>query len=965
MPRESLPPISEFPSAYHPGGPGREFLALARAVDPEAVCRALEAGGGEEGERLLTAVELAPFSAAAAPALAPRLAAGLAARIACAAAVSVPRHYPAVKVSDRALQAFARTVESLKPAQGGQAVFAEGGRRRSDDLASLGQAEPSAPELARGLREAFANALAACLPAGRVAEAAAAFPSAARSSGLLESAREGLGNRSLKPGQRWQCWLAARALTERTWDESLKDAFPMLAGRSEEPGLLWLVLADLVRRHGEGCILLAKSRGAPAQALPPVELLHAYMEGGGGVPAGLGVVPERVAAAALVCDPGEVLSHLASPEDAGRAIAAALVAPALASKDPGFARRALPALRASLADARPYRARVPDHSGEPSPEGEDFRLCSTALRSYLELASRLAGPALDDALAAGIRKVFAGAETGRNASLFVVESFGPALRAVGAGLAAVVGDRSLAAPQRVTAYEVLKASAGDAAKAACRTHLEEPFARASRALLGEVDDPAADPALASYVRANIAAVASSGQAVSDPSAMLQRSGYGRVPALWELFAGGCDPDPGKVDAAAGRAAPEQVLEAMAGDDPSRALAAVYLAPAMEPRCDWAVLALALRSFIGADRAGPAPAGRGAVDAVEVAAERLHALLTDRARRGDERAARFLWEAFGVLMDERPWRRQSCSVVYRFTGDLKRLRRDDLLGDLLMRARDGRAPATLRWRAWTRLCTDFGWPEGRPLAVAAMADAGEDAGFKALLGTRLLDVQPDALDRLLDRSKTPWRFKGPPVDLPLLRPSGELPLECLVSSVRWAPDRETLREAVLALAARLIIRDAGDMAFARDSLLGAAAPAQGRREGFVRALRAAVDGELAGEGRVAAARLLALLGEDQDIERVAAACLEGTWVPFPFPGPRWEPASVLRDARGSVEASGEVWSSIDPYLLAGYGARADKVRALALFQLGRKHAAEKRFERSRPTLARAVGLDGGLRAREAL
>lgn len=203
------------------------------------------------------------------------------------------------------------------------------------------------------------------------------------------------------------------------------------------------------------------------------------------------------------------------------------------------------------------------------------------------------------------------------------------------------------------------------------------------------------------------------------------------------------------------------------------------------------------------------------------------------------------------------------------------------------------------------------------AVAMFFDESEDGAFRALLGGIVTIGKPQAFIDIVDMNLQPWVVQRPEhVRLPASSLSANMPMSWLLATVAMAQHDEPIARAAAEIATRVGPSKPWEWARARSHFLTLV---KGQEEPLRRGLRAA-----AAAGSLDAAKLLALFGDLDDTEALAAAAVGG-WIPAEQEASLadtvfWRPA-------GKAPAFGR-YSALEPWLEAGFGT-SDRYRILSL------------------------------------
>lgn len=955
----SLPPISAFENPYAAGSEWEErFVRLAQEADPQDILGLLREGPDKDPQRLLTAMRVAPHLAQRLPTTLPIIAESLRILFSSPLKLKFEVGYPREVVVG--FCAFSSCCETLK---------------------SLSD---SNPPMASALAAIFEAALRAGHHVPSLAYAARQGPVRDKPLMLEPMARrviELLCDKSLDAERRWQCWQTARELNSvcgRAWDTAVSAAIDILGEPGEDEALRELLLPAVMESWPQR-LEEAIARGLlPKRTVPPIERLYRYAgTGDRGEPEGPEPWPPLTRAQARLCEAQEVVSLLETPQDLGRALGALTLLADIPGLEASLARRAGEALLALLEDARAHRGRI---SGGRS--DEEFRPAPLALSALKMLSQKRPVDEASELMAGALARILSAPRL----LAMLPQCLGPAaeLPRLWPLLAAAAGDARRPAEARIAAFDALwKAAPGKSAMA--RPGLQESFTQAKDSLLALLSDPRADWAVRDYVLTNLAAL--------DPEAVgrLQAGGVilaAGLPRPEDVLVGASSwMNEERLAKAAAETTPELALAALQGDEAGPGLSAIYLAVPLARRSDWRPLAQGLLRWVGSEKSYNliSKTGSERINLGDAAANKLRELCGAPSRAKDPEALAALRQAFAVMLDERPETpgvRPGLSLIGAF---LRAAAPEELRAALAERLRERKRPATLRWRAFYEISCHLKWKDSLPspdwktyvdYALDSLRDPREDPGFRAILGHKIRYWGEEAIAAYLDQSQEPWTLKpGAPADLPICEPDSLVPEEWLASAVRLSRDEETRRAAVCALKLRFLIEDSSDRDRVQRAFLALALCQPGD---FPAALRAAADGKpllglpsqaakdltpLQRERKTveASAALLALLGNPADEERIARCALEGGWVPFPATSPKWTLTNLMMNEYDSENAAGEVWSTFDSYILAGYGPRAQALRAKLLAHLARRHSNALRHQRASATFAEAQRLDPSLRA----
>jgi hypothetical protein len=885
---------------------GAALDRMAGEVDLDRLARLLEEAPESEGDRLRTALELAPRVAARVPSQASRWERLLRRRI-----------------SDGRTLRFDTMGKGVWCLDVGHAAFEAYGKLWAD-LVEL----PEGFALAAGIPDAVRRGI----ERGFWIAHLVAVPHRLQAPAPLEAAigttLESLQDRSKSLQQRHHCWAALKSLGGSALDRALAALVSILSDRAEKARLQEWALEQLMTTR-PSLVHRRVAEKSLRRPIPPVERLHGYQAEERGQLYGLQAVEARLEGAAATANPEEILWHLENPDDLPRALSAILLVPRWVRGRKDLAARAEAALLGLVGDGRIHEGEVFDD--DTRSQKEKFGIAFLALTTLSDLAAKRPPEEQAATALSCLRGILSNPQTaplGREA-LRRWPQFSDSLEQI---LADAVSDRARAGKTRIAAYEILSSRNASGLR------------RAADALVAALREPEEDREVQAYASTHLASIQV--EAVS----RLKEEGYLRgigLPPLEEILA----PDNG-VKRAAVAADPASVLEALGNEDLPRALAALLVAPEMAGRVGREDLAGRLLRWV------PSPARLDVKRDRDVrtyflgdtASQGLLQVLAPGGRPADAGAVSILFRMLESLLEAKPlepYARGSelsqCCYTLRATAST------ELRDALRTWARDPTRSPVARGRALREAGTD---EELERYAVAAVLDPAEEAGFRALVGARLLWRKRPEIEAMLDLTREPWGLRpGARADLPISSPPEKVPDEWLFSTVCAAGDPVTLRTSMGILAGRHRIEDPEEGARARDAFrsLVARVPAA-----CVARLREVLDGP-ATDAQEAAARLLALLGRAADEDRVARGSLQGLWVPFE-PGLR-SALDALMSAMDSTNANGKVFSALDPYILAGYGPeRAVRVRAKSVLELARNHAREGRMERARKTCRWAVELD---------
>ncbi len=439
------------------------------------------------------------------------------------------------------------------------------------------------------------------------------------------------------------------------------------------------------------------------------------------------------------------------------------------------------------------------------------------------------------------------------------------------------------------------------------------------------------------------------------------------------------PDPDKTEKLAAQLSPQEMLDALRGEDVPRSIAACCLALPLSQRIAWVEVAQILVENIARtevyvlqpsrDSPRTKSAKKRSIERGSFAAERLLKVLRQQFFAEDPQALFWLYRGLVAVLQRRaPLQREGGELRRSFlnTQSFIRARSKSLYRDALHQIAATK-PTDPTERFALLLLDDE--PEVKQRAVALLCDPEEDIVLRALIGGQLhtWNMLPDALSEWLDTSASPWTLlQESRASLPIAEPGKDVPLSWLVASLeaiggeRGSAPRGALRH----LGNRLGAGRTWDAEPSWKTRAQACCSEPIRQQ-----IRAVLSIEKTRDApRWPAAVCLALLGCEEDQERLANfVALFGPWTRL---DPRGDEIAAVPLSEHLLLSPFGAYSAhhlLEPCLYVGFGTeRTQRLMARAFVIMGRNAFQDGALQQAIRACKRARTFDPfNLSARRAL